>query len=47
MRSASYSMIKITHEYRKEENVENMEAHSSSFEKLGHLQKWVKKTKKP
>jgi acetoin utilization deacetylase AcuC-like enzyme len=45
MRSASYRMTIRTHESRKEENFENMEAHSSSSKKLGHLQKWVKKTK--
>jgi hypothetical protein len=29
---------------RNEEIFENMDAHSSSFEEQGHLQKWVKKT---
>jgi hypothetical protein len=43
MKSASYSMTRRTHESRKEDNVENMEAQSSSSEKLRHLQKWVKK----
>jgi hypothetical protein len=32
------------HEVRKDDIFEKMEAQSSSFEKLGHLQKWVKKT---
>jgi hypothetical protein len=36
-----------SHETRKEENVEKMEPQSSSFEKLGHSQKWMKKNKKP
>jgi hypothetical protein len=44
MRSVSYSMTRRTHEARKEDNVGNMEAQSSSSEKMGHLQKWVKKT---
>jgi hypothetical protein len=37
-------MTRRTHEARREDNVGKMEAQSSSFEKLGHLQKWVKKT---
>jgi hypothetical protein len=40
-------MIRRTHEARKEDNIENMEAHSSSYEKLIHLQKWVKNTQQP
>jgi hypothetical protein len=40
-------MTRRTHEARKEDNFENMEAQSSSSEKLGHLQKWVKKTEQP
>jgi hypothetical protein len=44
MRSASYSMKRRMHESRKEDNIENMESQSSSYEKLGHLHKWVKKT---
>jgi hypothetical protein len=36
-------MIRRTHEARKEDNFEKMEAPSSKYEKLGHLQKWVKK----
>jgi hypothetical protein len=47
MRSASYSMTRRTHETRKEDNIEKMEAQSSSSEKLGHLQKWMKKTEQP
>jgi hypothetical protein len=47
MRSASYIMKIRKNKDRKEDNVENMEAQSSSSEKLGHLQKWVKKTEKP
>jgi hypothetical protein len=37
MKSASYNMTRRTHESRKEDNVENMEARSSSYEKLIHL----------
>jgi hypothetical protein len=44
MRSVSYSMTRRTHEARREDNFEKMEAQSLSYEKLGHLQKWVKKT---
>jgi hypothetical protein len=44
MRSISYSMTRRTHEARREDNFENMEAQSLSYEKIGHLQKWVKKT---
>jgi hypothetical protein len=47
MRSASYRMTRRTHKARKEEKFQNMEAQSSSSEKLGHLQKWVKKTEQP
>jgi hypothetical protein len=39
----SYSMTKRRHEVRKEEIFEKIEAQSSSSEKWGHLQKWVKK----
>jgi hypothetical protein len=35
-------MTRRTHEARKEDNVEKMEAQRSSSEKLRHLQKWVK-----
>jgi hypothetical protein len=44
MRSVSYIITRRTHEARREENIGNMEAQRSSSEKLGHLQKWVKKT---
>jgi hypothetical protein len=37
-------MARRTHDARKEENVENMDARSSSSEKLRHLKKWMKKT---
>jgi hypothetical protein len=40
----SYSMTRRRHEVRKEEIFEKMEAQISSLDKLGHLQKWVKKT---
>jgi hypothetical protein len=43
MKSVSYRMKRRKHEDMKEDNVENMEAQSSSYEKLGHLQKWMKK----
>jgi hypothetical protein len=36
-------MTRRRNEVRKEDIFENMEAQRSSFEKLGHLQKWVKK----
>jgi hypothetical protein len=42
MRSVSYSMTRRTLEARREDNVGKMETQSSSSEKLGHLQKWVK-----
>jgi hypothetical protein len=44
MMRTSYNMTKIRNEVRKGDIFENMEAQSSSFEKHGHLQKWVKKT---
>jgi hypothetical protein len=44
MRSDSYSMTRRTHEARREDNVGKMESQSLIYEKLGHLQKWVKKT---
>jgi hypothetical protein len=47
MRNASYNMERRAHETRKEDNVEKMEARSSSSEKLGHSQKWMKKTEQP
>jgi hypothetical protein len=37
-------MNRRRNEVRKEEIFENMEAQRLSSEKLGHLQKWVKKT---
>jgi hypothetical protein len=37
-------MTRRRHEVRNEDIFENMEAQRSSSEKLGHLQKWVKKT---
>jgi hypothetical protein len=37
-------MTRRTHVVIREDNVGNMEAQSLSFEKMGHLQKWVKKT---
>jgi hypothetical protein len=40
----SYSMTRRKHEARREDNVGKMKARSSCSEKLGHLQKWVKKT---
>jgi hypothetical protein len=45
MMRTSYSMTRRRHEVRKEDIFENMEAQSSSSKKLGHIQKWVKKTK--
>jgi hypothetical protein len=40
----SNSTTRRTHEVRKEDIFEKMEAQSSSSERLRHLQKWVKKT---
>jgi hypothetical protein len=37
-------MTRRRHEVRKEDIFEKMEAQSSSSEKMGQLQKWVKKT---
>jgi hypothetical protein len=45
MMRTSYRMKRRAHDSTREDNVGNMEAQSSSSEKLGHLQKWVKKTK--
>jgi hypothetical protein len=39
MMRTSYRMTRRRHEVRKEDSFENMEAQSSSFEKMGHLQK--------
>jgi hypothetical protein len=47
MMRTSYSMTRRKHEVGKEYIFENMEARSSIFEKLGHLQKWVNKTGQP
>jgi hypothetical protein len=47
MRSASYSMERIAYATWKEENFESMEAQSTSTEKLGHSEKWMKNTEKP
>jgi hypothetical protein len=47
MMRTSYNVTRIRHEVRKEEFFENMEAQSSSHEKQGHLQKWVKKIEQP
>jgi hypothetical protein len=43
MMRTSYSMTRRRHEFRKEDIFENIEAQRSSSEKMGHLQKWVKK----
>ena len=40
-------MTRREHEVRKEDIFKNMEAQSSISEKLGHSQKWMKKTKQP
>jgi hypothetical protein len=40
-------MTRRRNEVRKGDIFENMEAHRSSSEKQGNLQKWVKKTEKP
>jgi hypothetical protein len=47
MRSALGRMEIIAHVNWKEEDVERMEAQSTSTEKLGHFQKCMKKTKPP
>jgi hypothetical protein len=47
MMSASCSMERRAHATWKKENVERMEAQSTSKEKPGHFQKWMKKTKPP
>jgi hypothetical protein len=43
----SHIMARRRNEVRKGEIFENMNAQSSSSEKQGHLQKWVKKTEQP
>jgi hypothetical protein len=45
--SASYSMAIRELVTWKEENVERMEAQSTSIEKSGHSQKWMQKTEQP
>jgi hypothetical protein len=47
MMRTSYSMTRRRNEVRKGDIFENMESQSSSSEKQGHLQKWLKKTKQP
>jgi hypothetical protein len=37
-------MTRRTHEARREDNVGKMEDQISSYKKLGHLHKWLKKT---
>jgi hypothetical protein len=44
MRNASYHMERRA---SKKDNVEGMEAQSKSNEKIGHCQKWMKKTEQP
>jgi hypothetical protein len=47
MMRTSHSMTRRRNEVRKGDIFEKMEAQSSSSEKQGHLQKWVKKTEQP
>jgi hypothetical protein len=47
MRSDSNSMTRRKHEVRMGDIFEKLEAQSSSSEKQGHLQKWVKKIEQP
>jgi hypothetical protein len=47
MMRTSYSMNRRRNEVNKGDIFEKMEAQSSSSEKQGHLQKWVKKTEQP
>jgi hypothetical protein len=47
MMRTSHSMARRRNEVRKGDIFENMDAQSSSSEKQGHLQKWVKKTEQP
>jgi mevalonate pyrophosphate decarboxylase len=42
MMSASYNMERRGHEAWNTYNVERMEAHKTSANKLGHFQKWMK-----
>jgi hypothetical protein len=44
MMRTSHSMVRKRNEVRKGDIFEKMDAQSSSSEKQGHLQKWVKKT---
>jgi hypothetical protein len=46
MMRTSHNMDRRMNEVRKGDIFEKMDAQSSSFEEQGHLQKWVKKTKK-
>jgi hypothetical protein len=47
MMRTSHSMDRRRNEVRKGDIFENMDAQSSSSEKQGYLQKWVKKTEEP
>jgi hypothetical protein len=47
MMRTSNNMARRRNEVRKGDIFENMDAHSSSSEEPGHLQKWVKKTEQP
>jgi hypothetical protein len=47
MMRTSHSMARRRNEVRKGDIFENIDAHSSSSEKKGHLQKWMKKTEQP
>ena len=47
MMRTSHSMARRRNEVRKGDIFEKMDAHSSSSEEKGHLQKWVKKTEQP
>jgi hypothetical protein len=44
MMRTSHNMDRRRNEVRKGDNFEKMDAQSSSSEKQGHLQNWVKKT---
>jgi hypothetical protein len=46
MMRTSFSMTRRRNEVRKGDIFEKMESQSSSSEKQGHLQKWVKNTEK-
>jgi hypothetical protein len=47
MMRTPYSMTRRRNEVRKGDIFEKMEAHSSSYEKQGNLQKWVNKIEQP